>query len=168
MSSNGLYNCEALAQIMFNTGENCEAIPSRSFIARLSNTNGFHIPNRVTRPRTVCNYAVLVPELECIPGYCVDGCHRKQCRFKVLFCFLAEIHHKRTRPKLFTELPSFRLYITLKMTAQFKFHVYSLLPRKDSTSFIFPPIKRGTKCNLQFFFKSIKLISIKSFALTYY
>lgn len=30
----GLYNCKAFSQIMFNTGENCEAIPSRSFIAK--------------------------------------------------------------------------------------------------------------------------------------
>ena len=50
MSSKGLCNCRALSQIMFNTGENCEAIPSRSFIVGLSNTNGFHIPDRVTRP----------------------------------------------------------------------------------------------------------------------
>lgn len=28
MTSNGLYNCRALSQIMFNTGENCEAIPA--------------------------------------------------------------------------------------------------------------------------------------------
>lgn len=37
-------NCTMLSQIMFNTSENCEAIPSRSFIAGLSNTNGFHNP----------------------------------------------------------------------------------------------------------------------------
>lgn len=50
MSGKGLCNCKMLSQIMFNTGENCEAIPSRSFIAGLSNTNGFHIPIELGNP----------------------------------------------------------------------------------------------------------------------
>jgi hypothetical protein len=94
MSSKGLCNCRALSQIMFNTGENCEAIPSRSFIAGLSNTNGFHIPDRVTCPMPHVLYTMPRPASPAKPKLrlralqiwfitCVGSDYVHSCHFEV-------------------------------------------------------------------------------------